>query len=587
MPPRFPTRYRDGFVPDAVGPADYLRGSDGGDWQKKRLPEAVVAREGLFVNVTREVGVTRMYLTAFMAAGGARVFGSAEGTAWRDGGASPAGPGWGDNGAPFMGGFFKGVTTGSWFVFGGGDYGYLPGGVITSNGLDKFGLRWWFGIRIRWAVVPSGKVPAVAIVQMIDPAPTTPPSFQSMFYDFSMGEIRLNTTPRPSYPTDDPKCAQNPVTDRPASSFAATGVWDNDGTPAWYAGLTTIELDSALQYAKHVYIVLGKDTTETTLRGSSVVLADAAPLDSEVHTLAPGRLLKVDTFYYPQKHFPPEYVPGDDLLPFDPEVEWKDAPRKPLAIVQHSIDAGRTWAQVSAPIMDSDIGNAFALLDDYRYFLLSRNYKDDTEAATLLTTYSGVSPVKVWIAPLSRALSVVLAAVPVATDAKHYGWRLKLGTVGATGVMQGSTVVDDGAGAFVGRDLVKQAIGIGGEVLFVMRDRTNPYTTAAKVYSTSNGSAFALRGTLPAPEEQCGMVSAISPKQLLLPVVQGGVAKMFRSRDAGATWEERRVIGEGVRSTSGRFLDHLTSIAIAEREGKASYPYPATPWLTDCRISHE
>ncbi|WP_398493384.1 hypothetical protein [Variovorax sp.] len=565
MPPRFPTRYRNGFDALASGTAAYLRGAAGGDWQKKASVDqrATVSRDGMFVNVTREEGgPTRMYMAGFLnAVNEQRVFSSPDSLRWIEIGRPALYSRLPTFAPPFQASARRGVAI---LQDSGGDFGYLPGGVISPYRLDKFGLRWW-DTKVAWIVAPRGIAPAddnfLALEQAI-----AWPSFQRITHS--------------TYPGDDSEdYMQNPVEDSHSSlKLLPAGYWDNGGTATWYTGFTAIAYRPDLQQALHGFYTVDEAGYGPA---NTIGLLDSAPLSSFVCTLGPGRLLKLDTFYYPQKD-----QHEDHENPIDPPVPWRDMPRKTLALVSHSTDAGTTWAQVAAPILAAELAGMQSTLDDYSYFLASRGLPDDTEGEFLIS--AGTAPVEVWSAPLTRALSVVAVAVPYPTSGETWRWRVKLGTVGMDGVMVATQTLDEGSGAFVGRTLVKQLLALEGEVLVVLRDSTSLYTTPASIRSTTDGATLLPRGVMPAPEERCGPIMAASPSMLLVTVYEGATARLYRSRDRGATWQPHATISDAVRPQPGGSVPaHLTSLAVVERDGRIQSAFPATPWLTDCRIAHE
>ena len=580
MPPRFPTRYRDGFAPSAVGTAEYLRRAAGGDWQKMRTADgrATVSRDGMFMNVTTAPvkAPTRMYMIAMMAHGRAWVFGSEDGANW-----VPLGDAVGAQryAHPFVSAAVKGVelvfTTGTPTDSSIGPA--IPGGGgFSTNYTDRYGLRWWldraqFGIGTQFDETGNyGVVPAQVYNYR--------PSCQVYAFD-------------DDYPEYADHYVQNPVSDPLiAVKVLPGGYWLDGGRPKWYAGNTYIRLNESGGGHQPEHAFRRFWLTETGFEIGyeevpTVPVADAAPFGVSLCTLAPGRLLKLDTFTYPMKYRPnTDHLDIDEL---DPDAAgWLDAPRKPMAIMSLSADAGRTWAQVSAPIMDDELADLQTALNDYSYYVVS-NHGADQDDVAFLSYDTGAPPVRMWTAPLSRALSVIVVEVPYPLSATHWRWRLKMGTVGTDGIAHGAVTLDEGDGAHFGFALIQQLLALEGEVLLVRRNSTDPYGTPAQIYSTTDGETLSLRGVMPANGNRCGPIMAMTASILVATVYDGKTASLFESRDRGASWAVRCVISNNVMpQADDAFPTYLTELAFIERQGTGQSAYPATPWLTDCRIPH-
>ena len=335
--------------------------------------------------------------------------------------------------------------------------------------------------------------------------------------------------------------------------FAASGVYKVGGVNTFYTGASITQMTTGGQ-PHHMFIV---DDGTTFSFGAALGYTNAIPWYGETSTLAPGVLFKVDRYLRSTS----PYTLAD---PF---------------VFTYSSDAGNTWSVAPAqPLIATELATLVAL----------------TTSSTDLTNIVNATNWFKWLtAPLSRTQSVVVTAMPYMSGGSLKS-RVKMGVLDATTMTTtGSVVLYDNAAPQDAANFLKCLIATKNGVIVATRPFTpdsSIFSRAAQLQVTTDGVGLTNVGYLPYVETASAPnIRALDTGTLVIPVYDAPTTSylLMQSKDFGVTWTQRATITtNGIVPPGG--LSNMTDFAdIAYIRQGDSFPteFPATPWLTDIRVS--
>ena len=108
-----------------------------------------------------------------------------------------------------------------------------------------------------------------------------------------------------------------------------------------------------------------------------------------------------------------------------------------------------------------------------------------------------------------------------------------------------------------------------------------------RIMFTPDGMEYVEIGFTPQPSYKCGLLTAVSPTQLFLPMYDG-VHSLYESRDRGATWTRRATLSENgpvPEPDQDQTLQDFAVVTFLRRDGLPANGSPGTPWVCDARIT--
>lgn len=120
-----------------------------------------------------------------------------------------------------------------------------------------------------------------------------------------------------------------------------------------------------------------------------------------------------------------------------------------------------------------------------------------------------------------------------------------------------------------------------------IREDHQEWNHPLRIMFTANGVDYVEMGFTPQPSYKCGLITAVSPNQLFLPMYDG-VHSLYESRDRGATWTRRATLSEHgpvPEPDEAQTLQDFAVVTFLRNNGLPANGSPGTPWVCDARIN--
>lgn len=128
-----------------------------------------------------------------------------------------------------------------------------------------------------------------------------------------------------------------------------------------------------------------------------------------------------------------------------------------------------------------------------------------------------------------------------------------------------------------------------GAVVLERPDRVDnqQWNHPLRIMFTPDGVDYVEMGFTPQPSYKCGLLTAVSPTQLFLPMYDGAHS-LYESRDRGATWTRRAILSENgpvPAPNTHQVLQDFAVVTFLRNNGRPANGSPGTPWVCDARIN--
>lgn len=129
----------------------------------------------------------------------------------------------------------------------------------------------------------------------------------------------------------------------------------------------------------------------------------------------------------------------------------------------------------------------------------------------------------------------------------------------------------------------------GGAVVLErpIRDDGEEWAHPLRIMFTTDGVEYVQIGETPQPSYKVGLLTAVSPTQLFLPMYDGAHS-LYESSDRGATWRKRATLsanGPTPQPNGSQFLQDFAVVTFLRNNGQPANGSPGTPWVCDARIT--
>ncbi|RST54103.1 hypothetical protein [Variovorax sp. DXTD-1] len=318
------------------------------------------------------------------------------------------------------------------------------------------------------------------------------------------------------------------------------------------------------QVGQHVIAFMRDDGTTQTL-GSTVFLPNQLASAAKVNRMAPG------VYSMMTKYLRPTYLGSSVVVGDCPGLAFS-----------FSFDAGATWTAAASAELFQEFFDTVPTLPESGY---ATRFNQAVNAAALN------------IGQRSANIAIAYALVPYAdnptTDYVIFG-KVKLGIIDAAArTLLGTLTLFDGALAEAVAFWEGGALGVKDGMAFVTKPVGSGGVAGlpdepARMFFTPDGVSVVEMGTFPQPNYRTGLVSALSPTQLVCPMYDGEHS-LYESRDRGATWTKRAVLTSAgpvpVNDPENRLLQDFAALTFLRLNGVPANSTPGTPWASDSRIA--
>lgn len=321
-------------------------------------------------------------------------------------------------------------------------------------------------------------------------------------------------------------------------------------------GYTSLRLDG-----QHYHAIVRDDGTTQELLATPFI-PDQIAADSVPMRVSPGRYCLMGTYLRPTY--------GTTSI---------DIPACPGITFAFSDDACETWSPASSTALFQEFFDTVVPLDP----AFSSAFNDAVLYASL------------QLAPLSATRALAYALVPYAPGTPFpytLKGKVKLGIVDTASrtLLSTVTLLDDELNvcdAF----LSGGCVGVKGGAVIHTRPKGTVYTNIQNdkpvVLFTPNGVDIATMPPMPQPNFKTGLITAISPTQLVCPMYDGAHS-LYESKDNGSTWARRALLKAGAAApvaTTGIFgLEDFAVLTFLRNNDNPANATPGTPWASDIRI---